>query len=178
MKNFITIIFILSLTSCSHLSDNFIGQDSFYLRGGVSAHRKWNDHLIFKRTSWYHEVNLLFDVFLAEVDLKSPFSLWPSENEKESLRRCLQSFYVLNYSLDANLASPQELISQFEKQGFSILQVPQFKKSLQLHPDFVSNSLHLYKVYAICLKDGPHKTSLDVSLPSFPAIDLLRPTGH
>ena len=161
---------MLTAFSCSNLTKNIIKQDSRYLRGGVFEKMKWDDSLKFERTSWFHELTLVFDSMLAPIDDQSPFYKWLSKSEKDSLDRCQRSYISVSYAYDSKKISQLMYRDILKKQGLKEVAIPQFKGAFALHQDNEKLSLQLYKIKAFCY-DGPKK-KLTISFPSFNSVDI------
>ncbi len=146
------ILAFLLLCSCSNLSKNTIYEGTFDVKSGVHQNVSWEDALVFKRTSWFQEATLLFDLMLVSVDSGSPFYHWFSSDEKSLLGQCEKNYVVLAYALNSKKLSNREFVAQAEDSGFEEIKLPSFKSHLSLHPVFTRQSLRLYKVYGLCQK--------------------------
>ena len=102
MKNKLSALTILLiLTACaSNLSKNFIKEGSHIIKGGFSKNVKWDEKLEFKRYSWFHELTMMFDLMLVDLDENSPFYNWLSDDEKADIAQCNRFQIILLYNLD------------------------------------------------------------------------------
>ena len=169
MKNIIKLIIVSLLTySCAstNLSKNIVREGDFLVKNGVFADKKWEENLIFKRLSWYHELTLQFDLLLAPVSAQSSFNFWFSPTEQQDIQKCSDFRVVLAYSLDTKLIPYSILNEQLELAGFKKVELFNFKKHLMVHPDSELNSLRLYQVYGICRLDKEVKP-LILNFPGF-----------
>lgn len=169
MKTKLLAIFtLLFLTSCaSNLSKNFIKEGSQSIRGGYSKNVKWDTRLEFKRYSWFHELTMMFDLMITDLDENSPFYNWLSEDEKADVAQCNRFQVALIYSLDDRRISKKDFLIQLEEQGHEQLLLSHFTSNFKLHPDLESMSLQLYDIYGFCKKGIDSKSEISVLFPSF-----------
>ncbi|MCO4792138.1 MAG: hypothetical protein KC493_00395 [Bacteriovoracaceae bacterium] len=173
MKNkliFITLFMLLA--SCSNLSKNFIKQGKQNVRGGYSKNVKWDSTLSFNRYSWFHELTMMFDLMIVDLDENSPFYNWLSDDEKADVANCNRFQVALLYSLDDRRISKKDLLNQFEEQGHEQLLLSHFTSNFKLHPDLESMSLQLYDIYGFCKKGIDSKKAPSVLFPGFPNLML------
>ncbi len=170
MKTKITLFTILLLLgSCaSNLSKNFIKEGGQTVKGGFSKNVKWDDKLNFKRYSWFHELTMMFDLMIVDLDENSPFYNWLSEDEKADVAQCNRFQVALIYNLDDKRISKKDLLVQIEEQGHEQLLLSHFTSNFKLHPDLESMSLQLYDIYGFCKKGIDSKSELSVLFPGFP----------
>lgn len=152
--------------SCSNLSKNIVEEGSMPIRNGVAGERSWKEDLIFKRYSWTHELNLQFELLLAQVSPQSSFNFWMSKDELETFNKCADARVVLAYSLDSKIIPKSYLYEQLERNGFVRFELLEFKKHLIQHPDAVMNSLNSYYVFGICKKTNDLKP-IKISFPGY-----------
>ena len=153
MKNFfplVSLLILLTLTSCSNLSKNTVREGSFVVRNGVAQDKVWNESLSLKRISWTHELTLQFDLMMASISPQSSFNFWFSPEELGEINKCGDFRVILAYSLDTKLLPYSVLNEQIELAGFKKMDLIQFKKHFLQHPDSEMNSLRLYQLYGIC----------------------------
>lgn len=154
---------ILFLSSCSNLSVNMTQEGEFELIGGVLKTDKWKDKLIFKRVSWYQELNMLFDIYIAKMETSSPFYNWFSFEEKNDLARCDSKYIIMTYHLDSNRISRESFENQLESQRFRFVGVSHFNENIKLHPDYARSHFRLYRINALCGKNH----SVTINFPGF-----------
>ena len=170
MKNkqlVIWVTILLSVFSCSsNLSKNLVTDGNLVLRNGTYTDKRWREDLIFKRSSWYHELTLQFDVMLAYVSPQSAFNFWFSKNELDSMLSCSDSRVVMAYSLDTKDIPYSSLYEQIERAGYTRVDLNEFKKQLLQHPDAQLNGFRLYHIFGICKKHKDAK-SLNINFPGY-----------
>lgn len=148
-----------------------IKQGEYTISGGVFENQKWESSLDFERTSWFKELTLTFDVFLAKIDKASPFYQWFSEDEKKMVESCLDSRVSLTYAWDPMQVSRSSFYDELEKQGYERLSIPTFHSNVKMHPNFARINVYLYKTSLICRKKlGSEK--LIVSFPGWNTVTL------
>ncbi len=153
MKNVLKILSVLSLmtlVSCANLSKNVVREGVFVVRNGVAQDKKWNENLNLTRISWTHELTLQFDLMMVSIPPQSSFNFWFSADELAEANKCGDFRVVLAYSLDTKLLPYSILNEQIELAGYKKVDLIQFKKQFNQHPDSEMNSLRLYQLYGIC----------------------------
>ena len=160
-------IFIGALLGCSNLKQNFIKTGHVQVNGGMQEKAQWSSPLIFNRYSWFHELTLMYEVLIADLDLKSPFSNWLSKAESRAIKGCSQFKLVMIYTLDPAKISKRVMQSSIEKNGYSLVSINHFKDSLMLHPDVENLSLQLYDLYGYCKKVPGKGSQIFVNVPSY-----------
>jgi hypothetical protein len=174
MKSSLPILFILLISSCANWSKNFVKEGSLSFRGGIYQETRWSDHLTFKRTSWFQEMTLIYEVMLSDFSLSSPFSAWLSDSERRQIDDCASFKLALLYASDSGKASNAEFFSQMKAQGYERLQIQEFASHLRMHPDYERLALHLYRPYGLCRSHGvpPLQGRLRVNFPGFREVKL------
>ena len=162
----ILIPLMLIFSSCSNLSKNSVKEGEFYIKNGVSGSKKWDENLILKRVSWYHELTLQFDLMIGNITPQSGFNFWFSKSELEDVLKCSDFRILMTYSVDTKLFPYSLLNEQLEIAGFKKIDLFEFKKNLMVHPDSELNSLRLYQVYGVCRKENEPK-SLNLNFPGY-----------
>ena len=157
---------LLFLVSCSNLTKNTVESGSFYIRNGVQAERSWKEDLSFKRYSWYHELSLQFEMMIGEISPQSGFNFWFSKDELEFMNKCAHPLIMLAYSMDTAIIPYSTLNEQLEKNGVNKIELIEFKKNLNAHPDSSSNSLKHYRVFGLCRKND-NLNPLKITFPGF-----------
>ena len=166
MKRIPLILLALMLASCSNLSKNTVKEGTYHVRNGSFANKQWDDDLVFKRTSWYHELTLHFDLMLVPIAPQSSFNFWFSKVELEDVHKCGDFRILLAYSLDTKAIPYSLLNEQLEIAGFKKIDISEFKKHLLQHPDSEMNSTKLYQVYGIC-RESKDLKPLIINFPGF-----------
>lgn len=162
----ILILSLLFLISCSNLSKNTIESGKFYVRNGVQSDRTWKEDLSFDRFSWYHELSLQFEMMVADISPQSGFNFWFSKDELEFVTKCSHPQILLAYSIDTTIIPYSHLYDQLEKNGVVKLELIEFKKNLNAHPDSSGNSMRQYRVWSICRKNG-NLNPIKITFPGF-----------
>jgi hypothetical protein len=167
MKNKLYIMLLLTLVGCSNLSKNMTEEGSFYLSNGTFAEKTWKEDLKFERYSWYQELTMQFDLMVTKISPQSSFNFWFSKDELATLNACSDARVVLAYSHDTKMIPYSSLYDQFDKSGFTRVELPEFKKQLLQHPDSIMGSLRLYHVLGFCKKSSTVNQIL-ITFPGYP----------
>lgn len=157
---------ILFLVSCSNLSKNTIESGKFYVRNGVQAERTWKEDLSFDRFSWYHELSLQFEIMIGEISPQSGFNFWFSKDELDFMSKCTHPQIMIAYSIDTAIIPYSTLNDQLEKNGVNKIELLEFKKNLNAHPDSSGNSLKNYRAFGLCRKNG-NLNPIKITFPGF-----------
>ncbi len=165
-RNNLFFIVLLLTFSCSNLSKNIVQEGKLYVKNGTFTDKVWREDLIFQKHSWFHELTLQFDFMLANISPQSAFNFWFTKDELDSIVKCEDSRIVMAYSLDSKDIPYSSLYEQLEKNGYTRLEIPGFKKQLLQHPDAGQNGFRLYHIFAICKKLNNHKP-LIISFPGY-----------
>ena len=166
MKFFI----VFFLISCSSISQNLIKKGNAPLSHGQAAEKHWDSEMPLKRVSWYTELTMIFDLFYVDAKNINEFENWYSDFEKRTLDKCEQSYLTFVYELDDRRYSKLAFFQDMREQGFEVLEVPNFKSHLILHPDYEELSFGLYEVKLLCSKTKGQE--LRVILPSYQVVRL------
>jgi hypothetical protein len=166
MKKIIFLFLGILISGCSNLSKNTIESGTFYIRNGVKADKAWKEDLRFKRYSFSHELTLLFELMIADIDPQSSFNFWFSKDELDTVQKCSDAKIVLAYSLDTVRIPYFYLNDQLSKSGYERFDLIEFSKELNAHSDSVMNSMRLYKVFGICKKTKDLRP-ITISFPGF-----------
>jgi hypothetical protein len=161
------LLIILNAVSCSsNLSKNLVQDGNLILRNGTFTDKIWREDLVFQRNSWYHELTLQFDLMMTKITPQSSFNFWFSKDELDSMIKCADFRVVMAYSLDTKDIPYSSLYEQFEKSGFSRVNLIEFKKHLLQHPDAQLNGFRLYHIFAIC-KNIQDSKPLIINFPGY-----------
>lgn len=154
-------------TSCSNLSKNFVKKGEMSFKGGTHHDQKWSDVLTFSRTSWYHDMNLYFEVMAVRPVEASPFTNWFSDHERAMISDCGDFLIAMSYKLDSDRISQSNFRHEMERNGYRSLAIHEFRRNMRLHPDSESLSLSLYDIQGFCkVKDIPQSTIV-IRFPGF-----------
>jgi hypothetical protein len=159
MKNKLILLLSLAfiLSSCANLSKNIVKDGTYLVRNGTSGAKTWNENLNFNRVSWYHELTLVFDLMMAPITAQSSFNFWFSPEELQAASKCNDFRVVMAYSADTSILPYSLLNEQLDVAGFKKLDIVNFKKNINQHPDSEMNSLRLYQIYGVCRTETDHK---------------------
>lgn len=166
-KIFCSFLVILLVSSCSNLTKNFVKKGEIGFRGGTYQAEKWSDVLNFSRTSWYHDMNLYFEVMATRPVEKSPFTQWFSKNERDMISDCSDFIVTMTYSLDSDRISQTSFRQEMERNGYRSLTIHQFKQNLKLHPDSEALSLNLYTIQGFCKARDIPQSTIVIRFPGF-----------
>ncbi len=170
----IIVIFLVLLVSCAgttNLTKNTTQKGKFLLRNGVYADKEWQEDLTFDRYTWHHEMTMYYDVLIARMAPTSSFNFWFSEDELKEANSCADFRIALLYTMDSAKISHSRFFEQLEKANFKRVEILNFRKNLQMHPDATANSFGLYQVYGLC-KKGKDALSATVNFPSFREVNI------
>ena len=168
-------IFLLGLLllGCSSSTKNQIHQNQFFIREGNYQNKKWSDNLVFKRTSWFQEISMLFDVLSSEINSSSPFYEWFSAFEKSEISKCEHFVLILSYHLAETRLSEGMFVGELKKSGYQVIEIPHFKDNLKLHPDYLNELLEHYKIRGACRKASSGKLDLIISFPGYTPVNII-----
>ncbi len=169
-------IMLLVLSSCSTLSKNMTKEGTFSINGGRALDQRWDDSLIFRRISWYVELNIVFDLMMGKVSKKSKFYNWFSGLDKQRIKDCSELYMLITYSSDsADSTSRSELLHQLENNHIKLIRLRSFTDNFHMHPSARINFLDKYSVDGICLNKGQNSNlkSSKISFPGFNQVSLL-----
>ena len=159
-------LLLLLLFSCSSMTQTYIEQGEFELKGGQSGEKNWESSIDLNHVSWFQELTLIFDVFYLETEKLKDFNTWFSDFEQGLINSCKTSYVALVYDLIDKRYSRKEFYQHLREQGFEVLEIPRFSSHLVLHPDFEEMSFNLYEAKLLCHKKTA-KNNAKVILPSF-----------
>lgn len=162
----IILFFLFILVSCASLDTNQVRKSVLYIKGGQSANLVWTDSLKLKRTSWYHKANLLYEVNVLEIPLDSPFMSWFDSNEKNSLKRCQQLLWVVDYTYDSRRIQPNYVRNLLSESGYVDISVVNFSKNFLNHPDTGTLSNSNYRMRLFCHETNKF-SGISATIPGF-----------
>ncbi|OFZ27847.1 MAG: hypothetical protein A2381_07570 [Bdellovibrionales bacterium RIFOXYB1_FULL_37_110] len=168
----IVVLLGLVLIGCSSSTKNQINHNQFSIREGSYKNKKWSDDLVFKRTSWFQEISMLFDVLASEINSSSPFFEWFSDFEKSEIHKCGHFVLILSYRLTDTRLSDGMFVGELKKLGYQMIEIPHFKDNLKLHPDYLNELLEHYKVRGAC-RTTQESSGLLISLPGYAPVNII-----
>mgnify|MGYP007063429834 CR=1 FL=1 len=171
----VALIFFLmtSLVSCSQLGTNVTKNGALVVNGGIHQGLSWKDKLVFKRTTWFSDLSMLYDVLIADLELNSPFLKWFYYSEREEIRKC-EKFVVLGlFSSSDRKTSENEIVQQVVSREAKIVNINGFYKNLSYHPIFSKNSLNLYRFEGVCFPQAFPRDKL-VHIPGFSGANVYK----
>ena len=166
------LILVILLISCTTLSKNQVQYGSLSLRGGTSGTKIWRDSLHFKKVSWYQELVLLYDSYIASIDEENPFINWLSPASKDLVKSCKEFYITLNYAQNSSKISRWMFYKEMRRNGFRKIELPLFEKNALLHPEWENLSLTHYEVTGLCRMHSENE-SVMVSFPGYMEAELL-----
>jgi len=171
MNKIVFIVLLFLTTACSNMSKNMVKKGDFLIRSGSYRNTQWSDSLELKRISWFYELTLLYDVMYGKIDKNSKFYNWFSAEEKMRIKYCSDILLSINYSLDSERISHQMFYKHLRDHSYDQIAVPEFSKSLKMHPDYKKLSLSLYKSSVFC-KKSKATAPIYINFPNFKEIVL------
>lgn len=166
MKNILLLSLIL-VVSCAfnNRSRKNVALSEVVLKGGVYKDISWDEKIIFKRTSWYHEATMQYDILIKELKTDSKFVNWLGR-DKEYLKEC-STFYVAAIYSDINIGEGTAFLeSQFNKLGLERKSIMDFNENFRAHHNFSDWRLFEYKVIGLCESKNP-VGDIIVSIPGY-----------
>lgn len=167
-KIVILFIYCLSICSCSSLSKNMVKSGKLILRGGTES---LNQDLVFKRYSWYQELTLNFDILITDLLKTDEFYQVFTSNEKDILKQCESVYIAFSYEQDAARLSRAHFLATLQALGAEEVVTSEFQKEMKMHPDFIEESLQLYRFHTLCFKKK--NLSFQMKFPGFPEQKIL-----
>ncbi|MAZ47347.1 MAG: hypothetical protein CME65_02210 [Halobacteriovoraceae bacterium] len=170
MKYLLVLIF---LTSCAAILDrNAMIDSDIVFRGGTHGTKSWDDKLVFDRYSWYKEINMVYDISIAELELDSPFRKWLGE---ELLRagKCDRLFIGLFYAKNGAPTNTASFIQQFRESNLEDLVLLDFKKQFEAHEGFRDWRLSRHKLVGLCGRSNS-RYPVQIKVPGFKDREILK----
>lgn len=164
-------LLLLLLFSCSSMTQTYVKQGEFELKGGQRGDKKWESSINLKHVSWFSELTMIFDVYYVDPEELKDFNTWFSPFEAKTVSSCKSSYLALVYDLVDNRYSKENFYQKLREQGYEVLEVPDFSAHFMLHPDFEELSFNLYELKLLCQKSKA-KNIAEVTIPSFPTVNL------
>ncbi len=176
MKKYLSLILIsiVGFGCASMVETNKVVKENIAFVGGVDKDGKWDDSLIFKRTSWYQKAKLSADILLVKLDEKSPFSRWLGTSKDELLNSCSQFYVALLYTNNFRTLSRVKLTGALKEAGLREINIPKFKANIQAHVTVNEMNFENHKVTGFCASSTvPEIKSIWTTIPGFTKVDLL-----
>ena len=164
MMKFLVVIFFLS--SCAAFLDRNATIDSdIVFSGGSYGNKIWNDSLTFDRLSWYKEINMIYDISIAELKFDSPFRKWLGE---ETLRaaKCDRLFIGLIYTKNGAPVSTANFIQQFRNSDIEDIVLTDFQREFESHAGYRDWRLSRHKLVGLCARSNS-RFPVVVKVPGF-----------
>ncbi len=134
------------------------------LNGGVYHNQQWKESLPLKRISWYHQISMHYEVFIAEDILSTPFKQWLSVSEEKTIKNCPHFFYIFSYQMDLSEIHHSHFASKMQENSFKIIYLPNFTAELKAHPELTKRNLVNYKHWGFCSQT---KDSATITFPGY-----------
>jgi len=141
------------INSCSVITKNTARETTLLIHGGQYDKSQWDDDLIFQRVSWYQEFNLLADVLWIKAP-EGPFAAWFGKNELKEIESCPVFFIFIHYTNPYKKVSVGQIKSQITENGGKFVSLGHFSENLVQHPQFIENSLGVYKIEGLCMQNS------------------------
>lgn len=167
------LLFLIILCSCSNmLKRNTTMQSDIVFRGGQYKDKSWSERLLFKRESWYKEINMVYDFSYSKLTQESPFWDWLG-SAKLVAGKCDQFYVTLLYVKRNSELTTAAFLEQFEQAGYEQIVINDFAKEMTAHTGFGDWRLSRHKVVGLCGK-ADTKNPVLVQAPGFADIKLLK----
>lgn len=170
MKYLVILVF---LSSCAAILDrNAVITSDIVFRGGTHGKKSWDEKLIFDRTSWYKEVNMVYDISIAEIEPESPFRKWLGG---EALRagKCDRLFIGLFYAQSGAPTNTASFIQQFREANLEDLVLLDFQKQFEAHEGFRDWRLSRHKLVGLCARSNS-RFPVAIEVPGFKDRELIK----
>lgn len=168
-------LLLLGLLGCaSYKSYNQTTTGRVVLEGGVYHKEHWSDRMVFKRMSWYHGMDLFFDVLVHRADPASPFAKWFSPTEKEFFTKCENLLITVAYSADPSKISHVNFREQMKLNGYDDVVLNTFSSYYKTHPSTIDWRMEHYKIMGYC-KRAPSRlgtSKLGINFPGFKYLEI------
>lgn len=161
---FLTILVMASCASDRGRKNIALGE--VVINGGIHHDKQWDDKLVFKRTSWFQESSMEYDIMIHKLDKTSPFAAW-LEADKSYFDKC-HDFYISLIYADplATHLTKAFLVDQMDKLGLDDKSIPSFEANLKAHDNYEDWRLNQYRIVGFC-KPEPPTRDLVISVPGF-----------
>jgi len=171
MRIIIIFALLIVVISCaSHRARKNIAYGKITIHGGVYENKEWSDKLTFKRTSWYQEASMEYDLMLTKLEETSPFASWMGSDQKY-LKECKEFYISLIYAHVTASTPVSFMVDQLEKSGLKRIGVRNFTENLSAHDNWTDWRLSQYKVFGFC-RPADSVEDIVVSVPGFMSIRI------
>lgn len=167
MKVFVLFSLCLIVISCaSDRGRKNIALGEVVINGGIHEDTEWDDKLVLKRTSWFQESSMEYDIMISKLDKNSNFARW-LEGDKIYFDQCHDFYVALIYAdpLTTHL-SLAFLVDQMDKIGLDDKSIPSFEANLKAHDNYQDWRLNQYRIVGFCRPEPPTR-DLVISVPGF-----------
>jgi hypothetical protein len=163
------LIFIVGSCAMNRARKN-IAYSDISINGGVYNNKDWRDKLSFKRTSWFREASMDYDILFHKLDKTSSFASWMGSDQKY-LTDCHEFYVALVYAdINAPNGTPF-LVNQIDSIGVKKVGIQDFKENLKAHENFRDWRLTQHKVVGFCRPESL-KEDIVISIPGFKSVKL------
>ena len=172
MSKFVKYFLLLSfICSCSTMTKNLHLDGELTLSGGRSGTKTWDDELVLKRSSWFKELTMYYDILYTHIDETSPFYNWFSLEEKATLQECVDIIVLSAYAFRPRDISKTMFRMEMAKYGYESFTLNTFEKNIRMHPDYARFQMGVYSTYAFCRK-GIKAEKISIEFPGFKEVYL------
>ena len=133
----------------------------------------WSEDLVFKRTSWYYELSLLYDFLIAEVPINSNYRRWLLPGEAISANNCAKLYIAGVYASRDRRVNSNDIWRAFDTNKLQFTNVNGFYRNLSFSSKFITNSFSSYKFWGICLKNDNEQIPVKFSFPGYTEKQIL-----
>ena len=138
------------VSACSTMDTNYVKRSVHHVKGGKSRTSEWKEELTFKRTSWYYQASLLYEINIAQIAPDSAFLNWFDDGELSSVKGCKQLLWVIDYAYDGRRVQKNYVKNILSNKGFVDISAPNFEKNFINHPDTPLMTNRNYKMQLFC----------------------------
>lgn len=163
----IQLIFLLSFISCSALTVSTVQESEYVIGEGRVGDDIWSEDLVFKRLSWFYELTLMYDFYIAEIPVSSNYRRWFTPGEALSSNNCGRFYIAAVYATRDRRVSQNDIWKQFDTNKIKFTNVNGFYQNLSFSENFLTNSFNLYKFWGVCVKGNSSSIITKFSLPGY-----------
>lgn len=173
MKNLQNLFFLVFLISCSSTTISTIKDGEFIVTDGRYNELIWNEDLIFHRTTWFYELSVLYDFFIAELPVNSNYRRWFTSSESISANNCAKFYIAGAYTSNDQRVNSNDIWNSFDTNKVKFSNVNGFYRHLSFSSKFITNSLASFKFWGICVKNIDEKIDVQFAFPGFPTKQIV-----
>ena len=138
----------MSCTSSSYRHRT--SSSNIVIDGGTYQDKVWDDGLVFKRSTWYNEMAMEYDLLYTVLKANSPFRAWLGEGDKIKVAKCNTLALVLIYTSNNSVEKTPFITQAFAKAGYEEMIFLNFYHELKAHDSYRDWRLESYKLFGFC----------------------------